>query len=57
VLRIFGWSNPALEDEMALSAVARFIANFFAGSKAGGPPRKEPIAYGLLTPAPGRHPQ
>jgi len=42
---------------MALSAVARFIANFFAGSKAGGPPRKEPIAYGLLTPAQDRHPQ
>ncbi len=42
---------------MALSAVARFIANFFAVAKADGPPRKEPIAYGLLTPAQGRHPQ
>jgi len=42
---------------MALSALARFIASVFASSKAAGPPRKEPIAYGLLAPAQDRYPR
>jgi hypothetical protein len=42
---------------MAFSAVTRFLAKVFAAPKASQGPQKEPIAWGLLTSAPSRHPE